>query len=490
MTLRARLTIWYSGLLAGVLLLFGTTVYLLVSFNMTRQIQEQLANTAEDIRSASMRTMRGIGFDPLALNLTANVHVQLWNREGDLLNPERALQAEPFDPLNLDTEVATYRTVEIDSLRYRVLTYPLVLQPEDRLVGHLQLASSLETVDRALDSMLFFMVVGGVLAVAAAGLVGWSTASAALRPLEQVTETALQITRADDLSRRIPMDGPPRGEVGRLTIAFNETLERLENLFETQRRFLADVSHELRTPLTSIQGNVDLMRRMDHVDEESLDAISGEVKRMTRMVQDLLLLAQAETGKLPLAQEIVEMDTLMLEVYNQARVLAPEGVGVRLGNEDQVQVLGDPDRLKQVLLNLVANALDHTPAGGQVTLGLKCVEDWARLTVSDTGSGIPPEDLPHIFERFYRVDRSRTRSQGGNGGAGLGLSIAYWIVRSHGGRIEVASEREQGTTFSVWLPRLTRNAGAGNQTHENRGVSRQKPYPESHRASSAERQSE
>jgi signal transduction histidine kinase len=173
---------------------------------------------------------------------------------------------------------------------------------------------------------------------------------------------------------------------------------------------------------------------------------------MTRMVQDLLLLAQAETGKLPLAHEVIELDTLMLDVYKQAKILAPNGVQVRLGREDQVQVIGDADRLRQVLLNLVTNALQHTPSGGSVTLGLTRIEDWARLTVSDTGPGIPQEELPHIFERFYRIEPSRSRTSY-NGGTGLGLSISYWITRSHKGRLEVASQPGEGTTFLVWLPR-------------------------------------
>ena len=171
---------------------------------------------------------------------------------------------------------------------------------------------------------------------------------------------------------------------------------------------------------------------------------------MTRMVRDLLLLAQAESGKLPLAKERLELDTLMLEVYKQANVLAQGKMDVRLGREDQASVIGDRDRLKKMLLNLVANAVEFTPTGGTVTLGLTRVEGWARLTVSDTGPGIPQEELGHIFERFYRLDRSRRKTIGG--GAGLGLSIAYWIARSHQGRIEVSSEVGKGSTFSVWLP--------------------------------------
>jgi signal transduction histidine kinase len=266
-----------------------------------------------------------------------------------------------------------------------------------------------------------------------------------------VTRTALQITNADDLSRRIPYSGPPNDEIGQLIRAFNQTLSRLENLFNTQRRFLADVGHELRTPLTVIKGNVDLMRRMNCTDDESMDSIETEVDRLTRMVGDLLLLAQAESGKLPLVKEVVELDTMLLEVLNQMRVLARDRLQMRLGEIDQVLVCGDKDRLKQVLVNLIGNAIKYTPQGGEIVIGLGKAENKARLTVSDNGPGIPAEDLPYIFERFYRGEKSRTRGRDGKG-YGLGLSIAYWIVRNHGGQIEVSSQEQKGTTFCVWLP--------------------------------------
>jgi signal transduction histidine kinase len=239
--------------------------------------------------------------------------------------------------------------------------------------------------------------------------------------------------------------------VGQLINAFNQTLSRLENLFNTQRRFLADVGHELRTPLTVIKGNVDLMRRMGASDPESLDGIESEVDRLTRLVGDLLLLAQAESGKMPLDHRLVELDTLLLEAMQQMRVLARDRLQMRLGEIDQVLVCGDQDRLKQVLVNLIGNAIKYTPPGGEVVLGLGKAGHQARLTVTDNGPGIRPEDLPHVFERFYRGEKSRTRSRDGKG-FGLGLSIAYWIVRNHGGRIEVDSKKDQGTTFCVWLP--------------------------------------
>ncbi|HEX9089905.1 MAG TPA: ATP-binding protein, partial [Anaerolineales bacterium] len=169
------------------------------------------------------------------------------------------------------------------------------------------------------------------------------------------------------------------------------------------------------------------------------------------MVGDLLLLAQAESGKIPLANEMVELDTLLLEALNQMKVLARDRVQLNLGNIDQVLVCGDRDRLKQVIVNLIGNAINYTPKGGEIVVGLGKVTDRAQLTVTDNGPGIPPEDLPHIFERFYRGEKSRTRQKDGKG-FGLGLSIAYWIVRNHGGRIEVDSKMGQGTTFCVWLP--------------------------------------
>ena len=200
-----------------------------------------------------------------------------------------------------------------------------------------------------------------------------------------------------------------------------------------------------------------------HLDEGEtpLDAIEGETLRTIRLVDDLLLLARADAGQLPLDRTPVELDTLLLEVYNQARVLAQDEIEVDLRLEDRALVIGDPDRLRQLLLNLVSNALKHTDPGGQIRLGLHIVSNGVRqahLTVSDTGVGISPEHLPHIFDRFYRVDEARARQyDGANGavqtqGAGLGLSIAKWIAEAHGGEIQVDSVVGEGSTFTLRLP--------------------------------------
>lgn len=185
-------------------------------------------------------------------------------------------------------------------------------------------------------------------------------------------------------------------------------------------------------------------------DAASLEAMESELKRMIRLVGDLLLLAQADSGHLPLEEREVDLDTLMIEVYKQAKLLT-ESVKVRLLMPEPARVKGDADRLKQVLLNLVTNAIKYTPAGGEVILSLTVEGGYAFMRVTDTGIGIPKEDLPYIFERFYRVDKARDRSIGG---VGLGLSIAKWIVEAHHGRIEVESEVGKGSTFTVQLPRM------------------------------------
>jgi two-component system OmpR family sensor kinase len=452
MSLRARLTLLYTSLLGGILLLFGVAVYLIISLLLIAQVDLALQKTFTEFEeNTNLKSVVNMEVLTLpTLDLTGNVLAQVWDTRGQLrLTNYGAENAQPFDPLGMQSKVPIYRSVYINDLHLRVLSVPLLLGT--RPIATIQLATSLLLVDETLNLLVTVLLMGSVIAMAIAGVVGWLTTRRALAPLESVTQTALRITRADDLSRRISYQGPPDDEVGQLIHAFNQTLHRLENLFNSQRRFLADVGHELRTPLTVIKGNVDLMQRFGEADEESLTSIENEVDRLTRMVGDLLLLAQAESGKLPLDKHVVELDTLMLEALNQMNILAREKVQLHLGEIDQVLVCGDQDRLKQVLLNLIGNAINYTPQGGTVTLSLGKDQEEAILTIKDTGQGIPEEDIPHVFERFYRAEKSRTRSRDGKG-FGLGLSIAYWIVRNHEGHIDVESMEGEGTTFTVRLP--------------------------------------
>ena len=451
MSLRARLAFLSTSIVGGILLIFGMAVYISVSLTLTRQVDQTLTRAASQIIGNARAGRLGVTLPEL--DLFADVYIQVWGKDGQLESASQNIQGynQPLDPAGFYNTEPVFKDVGVGSARLRVLTVPLIIRSNERIIGTLQVATSLSMIDNIQTVLLYVLFIGAAVSMTIAGVASWFSTKQALSPLEDVTQTALQITRADDLSRRIPYKGPPDDEDGQLIHSFNKTLSRLENLFNTQRRFITDVGHELRTPLTVIKGNVDLLRRMQCSDEESLNGIDNEVGRLTRLVGDLLLLAQAESGKLPLVKTDVELDTLVLDVLNQMNVLAKDRVDLHIGDFDQVLVCGDRDRLKQVLVNLVGNAIKYTPQGGEALVGLRKEGNRAQVTVSDNGPGIPAEDLPHIFERFYRGEKSRTRSKDGKG-FGLGLSIAYWIVRSHGGRIEVVNNEPSGTTFKVWLP--------------------------------------
>jgi signal transduction histidine kinase len=242
-------------------------------------------------------------------------------------------------------------------------------------------------------------------------------------------------------------------ELGKLVSVFNHMMERLQQLFSVQQRFVADVSHELRTPLTAIRGNIELMKRYG-ADAESLEAIDGETARMSRMVEDLLLLARADYGGLTLDLYAVDLDTVISEIYQQTQILARNhGVQLKMARFEPVRVRGNTDRLKQLILNLVNNAIKYTPEGGTVSLSLYQREGQAVLEVTDTGIGIDKEHLARIFDRFFQADPSRTATDGMSG-AGLGLSIAQWIAEAHEGSISVESEVGRGSTFTFTMPLL------------------------------------
>lgn len=452
MSLRDRLTLLNIVLLGGLFIFFGVVAYVVVTVLLYDQIDTSLARTAEQIirqtRTDTSGEMGGI-ITP-NLRMTSNIVVQVWDNNGLAdFSPVLAEITTPLDPVGYTLDTPSYRDVTFEeTFHLRVLSVPLV--SENRRVGVVQVAANLDVMDSARRNLLSVLVFTTVLGVAISALASQVSIKQFLHPLETITTAADQINRAADLSRRVPYDGSPDDEIGQLVAAFNQTLERLEVLFTSQQRFIADVSHELRTPLTVIKGNVDLMRRMNSFDLEFLASIDQEANRLTRLVTDLLILAKAEAGSLPLNKTRVELDSLLMEVFNEMRVLAGNKVQVKLTDIDQLQVNGDRDRLKQVFLNLVANAIHYTPAGGEVFLSLSHAGDNAKLIVRDTGPGIPAEDLPYIFERFYRAEKSRTRT--GTGGFGLGLSIAHWIVEQHGGKIEASSREGKGTTFAVWIP--------------------------------------
>ena len=268
-------------------------------------------------------------------------------------------------------------------------------------------------------------------------------------PLARLTGAA-QAIAAGDLSQRV--DVRSKDEIGDLGTAFNGMAASLAEAETLRRNLIADVSHELRTPLTIIQGNIQAI--LDGVYPLEMAQMAGlydETRLLTRLVDDLHDLALADAGQLRLERTPVNVSDLARTAVGQFDPVA-EAAGVKLTletSEDVPEVLGDADRLAQVLRNLLSNAIRHTPAGGQVVMRVERAGEQVTIQVADTGSGIAPEDLPHVFDRFYRGDKSRSRR---GGGAGLGLAITRQLVTAHGGQIAVASTPGLGTTFTISLP--------------------------------------
>lgn len=449
MSLRIRLTLLYSILLGSILLLFGGLVYGLASLIMIDGIDQNLQKASSDLVEL-LRISNNNEFDPRSISdyqANSEIIIQVWGSNHDLQISKPTGWEEALDQSAWISGTTNYSTNTLNGLHLRVLTTPLksVRGP----AGILQVGINLSLLDMMQETLTSILIYLTGIGMVVTFVITWFVTKRALTPLTTMTSIATQITRADDLSRRIPVENFRNDEVGRLVLAFNKTLERLEKLFGSQQRFLADVSHELRTPLTVIKGNIGLIRKYG-ADEESLTGIESEVDRLTRLVGDLLLLNQAESGVMPLDFVKVDLGTVLLEVMQQMSVLAGERVQLKLLTIDQAIINGDRDRIKQVFLNLISNAITYTPRGGRVEVSLAKENDKALFTVKDNGAGISAEDLPHIFERFYRGDKSRTHTP--TSGFGLGLSIARWITEKHGGKIEAESALNQGTTFRVYLP--------------------------------------
>lgn len=322
--------------------------------------------------------------------------------------------------------------------------------------GYLALAMSLQSVNDTVAGLVVIAgIVSAVVLLAAVGL-GWWLIRAGLRPLERIASTADAIA-GGDLSLRAPQSDP-RTEVGRLATAFNSMLGEIEHAFAEQRaseerlrRFIADASHELRTPLTSVRGYAELFRRGARARPadlaKAMSRIEQEASRMGLLVDDMLLLARLDQGR-PLRMELVDLTQVAGEGVDAALAVEPERP-LTLEASGAVLVEGDAQRLRQVVDNLLANVRVHTPAGSQARVQVSAEDGVAYLRVSDSGPGITPDRIPHIFERFYRVDQGRSRDQGGSG---LGLSIVSAIAAAHGGSAEVWSRPGRGTTFTVRIP--------------------------------------
>jgi two-component system OmpR family sensor kinase len=459
MSVRLRLTLWYAALTALVLVVSSLALYLVLNQTMTADTDTFLRSKARDL-GASTQVIGGpstfyVRLPDLDRFVEADVYVQVLAPTGVILDQSASMSdyGLPMDPLAVAAAAkgqASARTVTIRGIDLRVDSVPLRL-PEVQANNRyyvLEVGRSFGRVEDALKWLQRALLVGDVGVLLLAAGVGWWMAGSSLRPIVRTTRAVQEIGESQCLDQRVEYRGPA-DEIGELVYTFNRMLDRLEASIDAQRRFVADASHELRTPLTTLRLNVELLRR-DRAAEppergEVLDDVASELERLSRLARGLLDLARADAG-LHLDKQLVRADEVIREVYQQERPAA-DGVALEVGDLVPTSLFANPDYLKQLLLTLTDNALKYTDSGGQVRLDLERDDRWVKFMVADTGRGIDPEDLPHIFERFYRAKSARRQR-----GTGLGLSVAQWIAREHGGYIQVQSTVGQGATFTVWLP--------------------------------------
>jgi heavy metal sensor kinase len=459
-SVRVRVTLWYLGILLAALVVFGVVVYIGLSNRLRAEMDHSLELVAAQVVDVGSRGQAELDADALPPGYMASLHAP----SGQILATGPRGEALPWDAdaLNAVTERReSWRSVSIHNQSWRVIARPMRVQGS--VTALFQVARSEESIDAALAQLRGLLMGLVPLELVLAGAVGLFLAGRALDPIDRITRTAAAIG-AEDLARRLPEDvGRTPDEVGRLAATFNRMLDRLEGSFKRQRQFTADASHELRTPLTLLLTQLDVALARPRSSDEyqrALRAMREDVVRVQRLVNALLTLARADSGQDSLERKWLDLGDLAEQVAGAMQGLAGERqVSLAAETRPGLSLCGDETRLTQLIVNLVENGLMHTPAGGRVTVTAALEPDGtaALLSVRDTGVGIASEHLPHLFERFYRVDPSRSS----DGGVGLGLAISRWIVEAHDGRIEVESQLGRGSTFRVRLPNLKPSSDAG-----------------------------
>lgn len=468
MSLRFRLALIYTVAFLIALAILGSAIYLVLRQTLTTGIDDELADLAGQIERAVV-IRGGDRLDAQHLldemfvlspptpgqELRAqNIHIHILSTDGrSLASSSLTAETVPLDPTAVAAAASgedVYQTVRIGGVRLRSRYSPLTINGET--VAVVQLSESLSPMMKTIAEFRTLLLAGGILALLG-GLIGtWSLTRQALQPVSDLTNRVARIAETGEFNERVPEPDEP-DEIGRLALTFNALLDRISVMLDRQRTLVADTSHELRNPLMVVRGNLELLAAGLPPEEQrdaARDAIE-EVDRMTRLVQDLLFLADADAD-LAIEHDDVPLEALVASVVEDAQRITTRADGVRtleLTANDPLIIRGDAERLRQLVWNLVENALRYTPAGGTVSVSLRRHGQVAELTVADTGIGIAAEHLPHIFERFYRADTGRSRAVGGTG---LGLSIVRQITEAHGGQVRVRSTPGEGSTFTVALP--------------------------------------
>lgn len=457
---RLQLTTWYLLFFTLLLSFFSGFLYVLLSRNLHQRLDASLAEeatTAAGLFRAELGEHHG-ELVPAAEEALSELHLPSTTLA--IFAGQRLLaagRAEYFRDLRLSSG-RTYLTMP-ESGRHgaRLLVLPFRAGTE---TCHVAAFHPLDSVAEQLQALRQVFYLGLPVALLLAGTGGYLLAAKSLAPVVAMTDQAERIS-AESLDRRLELRGA-KAEFGRLGTVLNLLLTRLERSFTAMREFVADASHELRTPLSIIRGEADVALSRDRPAaeyRESLIIIQDEARRLSRLVDDLLNLARADAGHHPLHREEFYLNDLVEECFQAKQPLARQkqvSLGSSCGGD--LVFSGDAQLLRRMILNLLDNAIRYTPPGGSVELRLDTHGERARIEVSDTGIGIPPEARERVFERFYRVDKARSRSEGG---FGLGLSIVKWIAESHQGSVSVTSRPGGGSTFTVLLPLAGRDVSRG-----------------------------
>ena len=458
MSVRLRLTLLYSAILALTLIGLSVVLYVTVSRVTLGTIEDTLAGEAQRLISSRQFDLDHIDYQARKF-AAPETYIQTIRLDGTVADRTSNLGdfVLPLSSSGLQAcQGGQPWTEVIPTENGRLMVYSRPAASYEPVTGIVQVARSLADHDQSLSTLRNILFAGSIVVTITAFGVGWVLAGAALRPIHRITETAQAIGAERDFGRRVDYTGPP-DEIGRLATTFNAMLTELqaayrqaEQALQAQRRLVTDASHELRTPLTTIRGNLGLLRREPPIHAEDRNAVVAdmvdETDRLIRLVNDLLVLARSDAGR-PLRSEWVPIKPLIEDVCRQAKLLGA-GRTIECENVLDVAVVCDRDALKQVLLILLDNALKHMPAGGTITIATSAADAHVAIRIRDTGPGIAPDALPHLFERFYRSDTSRTGA-----GAGLGLAIAKELVDAQRGQIAVESRAGQGSVFTVTLPR-------------------------------------
>jgi heavy metal sensor kinase len=466
-SIRSRLTAWYITFLGIILILFSVFLNYFLSKRLYESIDNSLTVSATVVAtSAVMRFNRSPlpGLDQFfeqfmgAGNL--NKFYRIYDGSGNVGSRSNNIDASKF-PLS-QTAYAdalkgknSYETFFVDG-KYpiRVITMPILR--ENKLVNLVQVGTSLEAVRETLGNLRLFLFTAVPSVLVLATLLARFLARRALKPISKIIQTARDIGQGKELSQRIPVF-KVQDELGQLALTFNEMMDRLENSFAQMRQFSSDASHELRTPLTVLRGQNELILSKPREPKEYQEVIVSnleEINYMSKVLEDLFVLSKSDENQILLNCKPMDLRDLVEEVCRHAEVLAEDkDITIVIAFLESVEINGDEVRLRQMIWNIMHNGIKYTQPGGELKVSLQEEAGFALLSIQDTGIGIPEKDLSSIFDRFYRVDKARSRDEGGSG---LGLSICKHIAESHKGKIEVESKLGVGTRFKIHIPSITR----------------------------------